>query len=181
MHAAAGALLLVLLALAPLAAAQDGEGRTLERGTWTQFEPRWREGPTTFEFGGRSVDVPFGARYATDGSTWLYAADMPPPERPGIPEHCGEAPGEGTWVLLEERDCTFAAHPSVACVGVHACSDAQGLPRTVTPATQPQPTPLSQLLDSCGNPAIPAKCTPLPAALPLVAAALALVVRRWMR
>lgn len=152
------------LALAP-ALALGQEGRVVEHGSWSQYEPAWREGPVTIEFQHRSVEVPFGARYATDGETFLYSADAPPPTRPGIPEHCTEFPAEGTWVLLKEETCRFARHPSVSCDGTHVCTDAQGQPRTAPPTTPP--TPLSQLTDKCGK--LPgAKCTPAGAA-PLVA------------
>lgn len=164
---------LALVLLAPLAAAQS-EGRVVEHGSWSQFEPAWREGPASITFQGREIEVPFGARYATDGATWIYAADEPPPARPGVPPHCTEFPANGTWVLVKDGTCAFAPHPSVACEGTHVCADARGEPRP-PPATA-SPTPLSQLMDTCGNPAL--KCTPVPPALAAAALTLAVVVRR---
>lgn len=164
-------LLLALGFLPALATAQADEGRMVEHGAWTQYEPRWREGPATIAFGERTADVPFGARYATDGATWLYAADEPAPERPGIPESCAEFPASGTWVLVSHEACTFAPHPGVACAGTHVCEDAQGLPRKVAAQAPPAAALTEEPEDS-------EKETPSPAALAVGALGLAWWLRR---
>lgn len=164
-------LLMAFGVLPAIAAAQADEGRTVEHGAWTQYEPRWREGPASIAFGDRTAEVPFGARYATDGATWLYAADEPAPERPGIPESCQEFPASGTWVLVSHAACTFAPHPSVACAGTHVCEDAQGLPRKAAPEASPAAALTQQPEDE-------KKETPIPPALAVGALGLAWWLRR---
>ena len=89
-----------LALLAPLAAAQD-EGRFVEHGTWTQFEPAWREGPATVAYGAREAEVADGARYATDGGTWFYATSGAEDGAPASPSTAATA-SPGT-----ERSCSW--------------------------------------------------------------------------
>ena len=167
-------LVLALLLAAPLALAQDG-GRTEERRTPTgsayeEFLPDWRSGPADVAFGNATLAVPQGARFATDGATWLYVVNASGGLEP--PAHgCGDPEGNGTtgaWVLVPPQHCLWARHPGVACWDFEPCRAAGGAshgpyPTTTTPTTRPQPTPTTHLVDSCGR-IQGARCTPGPGA-----------------
>lgn len=175
--------LVLLLALAfPLALAQgDGGSRLVERDGWTEFIPDWREGPADVTFQNRTVHVPNGTFYATDGATWFYGNNLSAPGDEGYAGCRGtmHRADNGTYVSIASDQC--ALHPSVACSGARACEAALGVPhRTAPPATSPSPPTQTP---SGGAPApdcsgIETFCTPAPpaaallVALPLVALAL---------
>lgn len=171
--------LLALLLLAPLALAQEG-GRTVPRATPTgsayeEFLPEWHSGPANATFRNATLVLPEGARYATDGASWLYvvnaSAGLEPPA-----EGCADPEGNataGTWVLVPPQHCIWSVHPKVACWDFEPCATVGGVSHGPYPTTT---TPTTRWITTTTNPFAPdcraiqgLRCTPAPAWLAVAA------------
>lgn len=168
-------LLLALLLLAPLALAQES-GRTVPRTTPTgsayeEFLPEWRSGPANVTFRNATLAVPEGARYATDGASWLYVVNASAGLEP--PSHgCADPEGNattGTWVLVPPQHCLWARHPGVACWDFEPCRAVGGASHGPYPTTT-TPTLTTRWVTTTTNSFAPdcraiqgLRCTPAPA------------------
>lgn len=178
---AAPVVIVLLLAASPVLA-QEGrtaERRTLAGSAYEEFLPEWRSGPANATFGNATLAIPEGARFATDGASWLYvvnaSAGLEPPAG-GCADPEGNAT-TGTWVLVPPEHCLWARHPGVACWDFEPCVALGGASHGPYP-TDPTPTTTTRWITTTTNPFTPdcraiqgLRCTPAPAWLAVAAIA----------